>query len=131
MFSIAMHVSAKVQLVDVINESSLDFGLTFCDGTPILGAMLDQPSSCMTEAAGDLQIVFEDAGPACLGSLQKLYIWLENDLGFPLLPEDQILYAVIFYEGDAEISLHLDYLGKLRVLKGANVQNVLYPWMGN
>ena len=66
-----------------------------------------------------------------LTSIQKLYIWLENDLGFPLLPEDQILYAVIFYEGDAEISLHLDYLGKLRVLKGANVQNVLYPWMGN
>lgn len=122
-------LDAGIKLVEFKNESNLDFGETFCNGTPIQGAWLDQPETCMTEEQRDLRIVFEDAGRSGYHRPQwKFHVWLENDNGFRFLNRDRLLYAVIFYDGDGEVSLYLDEDQKLHVIGGANVKDILYPW---
>jgi len=96
---------------------------------PAEGALLDQPASCLATEEGDFQMVFEDAGQSGFFRPEwKFHVWLEQENGFPFLGEERLLYAVIFYDGDGEISIRWDNEGRLSLQGGVGVKDILYPW---
>ena len=120
---------ARVQLVEFKNESSLRFSETFCNGELVEGAWIDGSDFCISEEEGDLRISFEDGGSSGYHRPHwKLHVWLESERGFPLFHTNRILYAIVFYDGDAELSLYVDADQKLRLIGGSNVKDILYPW---
>lgn len=120
---------AQLTLTEFKNDSDLKFNPTFCDGTPIQGALLDGPETCLWAEEGEFGIVFEDAG--CSGFYRperKFNIWLESDDGFQYFDANRILYAVVFYDGEAEVALHFDARRKVHVEALSGVKDVVYPW---
>jgi len=132
-FSVALiamaYCEAQIKLIEFKNESDLKFHTTFCNGTPVEGSAIDQSEACITTEDLELRMVFEDAGRSGYHRPEwKFHLWLERDDGFPFFHQDRILYAVIFYDGDGEVSIHWDKDGKLHVYGGLGVKDILYPW---
>jgi|GEM_PF-5717122 len=125
----AASLHAGIQLSQFKNESEWIFNPTFCNGTPILGALLGQGETCVATADDAFMVVFEDAGLSGYSHPQwKLNVWLESDEGFPLFSQNRILYAVVFYDGEAELSVRWDSKGKLHLTGGKGVKDILLPW---
>lgn len=127
--AIAVDLGAAIRLLEFKNESEFQFNSTFCNGTPVENAVLDHPQSCLATRAQEFWMTFEDAGPSGYYRPEwKFHLWLESDEGFSFFEQNRILYAVIFYDGEGEISIHWDKGGKLHVQGGKGVKDILYPW---
>lgn len=130
-------LEAKIRLNDFTNDSQFVFKETFSDGTLYrsdasadgVGTLIDQPVKTLETADGNYKIIFEDAQRSGYHRPHwKFHIWVESKSGFSFFEQSRILYAVIFYDGEAEISINLDEAGKLHVIGGKDVKDVLLPW---
>lgn len=130
-------VDASVKLVEFTNHSQLLFNDTFSDGTPYQlessaqnqGILITDPVKVIETLDGKYKVILEDAKRSGYHRPHwKFHIWLESSSGFPLLNQNRVLYAVIFYDGDGEFSLVIGEDGKLQVLGGAGVADILLPW---
>ncbi len=126
---------ATIRLTEFNNESAIQFEDTFKDGTPYLsliennaGAVIER-NAVITSLDGNTSIIFEDAQRSGFHRPHwKFHVWLKSKTGFPFMDGNKILYAVVFYDGEGEVKVQLDAEGKLHILGGYDVKDVLYPW---
>lgn len=131
--SFSMH--ARIKLVEFVNESNIEFNQEFLDGKPfqtVLNAgdciVLDSVDAIIQSVDGRTAITFEDAGKSGFHRPHwKYHVWIKSD-SFPFLNQEKLLYAVIFYDGDGEVKIHINPQGKIAVIGGYDVKDVLYPW---
>lgn len=135
-FTLSMNkAEAMIKLTQFENQSSLVFQETFEDGTPYQ-AMLEQGEEVIIEQSatiasldGKYKLILEDAAKSGYHRPHwKFHVWLESEEGLPFLNQNRILYAVVFYDGAGEVQLSLNPEGKLEVIGGDAVADVLYPW---
>lgn len=132
----AATLEARIKLVEFTNHSNMAFCETFDDGTPYremidnsLPVLVDQEGGVISSADGEFRIIFEDAHRSGYHRPHwKFNVWIESKQGFPWLAKNKLLYAVVFYDGDGEVKLHIDRKGKLHVNGGYDVKDILYPW---
>lgn len=117
-------LEATIRLTEVLSQHSTSF--PFHTGN---GLRIDKEGARLTSTDGEYTIFFEDAGRSGFHRPHwKFHVWLENKTALPLFASSKILYAVIFYDGEGEVKLHIDREGKLHVIGGRDVKDVLYPW---
>ncbi len=129
-------LEARVRLVEFTNESCFAFLDKFTDGRPYRplidsgeGVLIDQEGAEIRSVDGNYAIILEDAHRSGFHRPHWKYnVWIKCKEGFPLINQNKILYAVVFYDGDGEIKLRLDANNKLHVTGGYDVKHVLYPW---
>lgn len=91
--------------------------------------LIDTEAVIIETTQRNFRVILEDAGHSGYHRPHwKFHVWLENDEGFSFLNQSRILYAVIFYDGEAEIKLKFDHSGHLHIEAGYDVKDILYPW---
>lgn len=80
-------------------------------------------------ANGDYQLIFEDAGHSGFHRPHwKFNVWLKSANKLPFMKQNDILYAVIFYDGIGNINLNLDESAGFEIQSGYDTHKVIYPW---
>ncbi len=121
---------ARIKFLGFENESSLKFEETFVDGRLVdQEQLIDQEGAVLVSKNEHLKIILEDAQQSGFHRPHwKFNVWLESDRDIPIFNQNRLLYAVIFYDGDGEVKLHLDKDKKLHIVGGFDVADILYPW---
>lgn len=130
LLSSIVSLQAQIKLTEFVNVSSIAFSNGLSDGTSLKnGLILDGKQAEILSLDRNHKIIFEDAHQSGYHRPHwKYHVWIESNQGFPLLRQNRVLYAVIFYDGLGEVKLLLDNESKLHVIAGKNVKDILYPW---
>ncbi len=134
----SLGLEARIKLVEFKNESNRAFCKNLADGRPLpratswgkpLPLLIDTPGAVIQSSDHRYQIIFEDAGHSGYHRPHwKFHVWLRCKGGLSFFNQERILYAVIFYDGDGEVKVHIDSQGKLHIRGGYDVKDILYPW---
>jgi hypothetical protein len=78
---------------------------------------------------GNFKIILEDAHRSGFHRPHwKYHVWIESKEGFQYILGNKFLYAVIFYDSEGEFKIKIDEQGKLDIVAGPHVKDILYPW---
>lgn len=127
--------NATMRLTQFENHSNISLNDTTQDGRSLVdlgfsgGLKLDKGSTVISSQDGDYRIILEDAERSGYHRPHwKYHVWLESKEHLPLLENNRMLYAVLFYDGEGQFSLSIDESGKLNITAGYDCKDILYPW---
>jgi len=134
-FTASQHLEGVIRIIDFQNNGPIQFHEETTDGRAFKelvsqeGMVIDQEGAVLEAVNGEYRIIFEDAHRSGFHRPHwKFHIWLESRKSFPFMDGNRILYAVMFYDGEGEVSLHINKKGKLKLKGGHDCIDILYPW---